>query len=843
MLGYEPDELPHDTQSHLIDLLHPDERERVLAMLSEGLEKQGGYEIEFRMRARDGSYKWILSRSKVVSRDANGQPVRAVGTHIDLTARKQLELELKQAKDAAESANEAKSAFLANMSHEIRTPMNAIIGLSHLMLTTELTPRQQEYLAKIQVSGQHLLAIINDILDISKIESGKLTLERAEFNLEQVLGTVAGVLNEKIGDKNLELIFNIAPDIPLNLVGDSLRIRQVLFNLGTNAIKYTDEGEICVSICVRERSDDEVTLYFAVRDTGIGLTEEQRKQLFQSFQQADMSTTRKYGGTGLGLAISKRLAELMGGEVGVESEYGVGSTFWFTARLAISETQENTLASAHDLHNSRALVVDDNENARLVLRKMLESMTLQVADVPSGTLAMEAVEQAAARGEPFNLVFLDWRMPEMDGIETARRIRKLALEESPRIVMITAFNHDALIRQADGTIDVRDVLIKPVTPSMLFDAIVRIPHDKHPQQHAPVEPVSRLEEKLATICGARILLVEDNRINQEVAAELLEQAGMLVDTADNGLIALEKLRLTPYDLVLMDIQMPVLDGMNATVEIRANPEWSALPIVAMTANAMRQDRAACLAAGMNDHIAKPIEPAQLWAALLKWIKPCLGALPGIAARPAAPGEAELPTRIPGIDLSLGLRRTNGGRQLYLRMLNMFTAGHGNAWAEIRQALDAGDQAAAERLAHSVKGVAGTIGAAHLQECAAGLEQAIRNRHEPETVEEQLRTFQGALREVVTGLEATLPPPPDAIHPPGSGEDFHVVRRTLIGLLKDDDCTACDYFETHSALFGDALPGEFASIRAAIRGFDFEAALAVLEMTMKKRKKLPEENHE
>jgi two-component system sensor histidine kinase/response regulator len=838
MLGYEPDELPHDTQSHLIDLLHPDERERVWAMMLEGAEKQGGYEIEFRMRARDGGYRWILSRSKVVSRDANGHPVRAIGTHIDLTARKQLELELKQAKDAAESANEAKSAFLANMSHEIRTPMNTIIGISHLMLKTDLTLRQREYLTKIQVSGQHLLGIINDILDFSKIESGKLVIEQAEFDLEQVLSTVAGVLNEKAGDKGLELIFDIAPDIPLNLIGDSLRIGQILLNLGTNAVKFTEKGEIGVTVRVRERTDKMITLYFAVRDTGIGLTAEQQLQLFQSFQQADMSTTRKYGGTGLGLAISKQLAELMGGEVGVESEYGVGSTFWFTVRIAISETQERTLASAHDLHNSRALVVDDNENARLVLRNMLESMTLQVADVASGTLAVEAIEQAAARGEPFNLVFLDWHMPEMDGIETARRIRKLKRDTQPHIVMVTAFNRDELIKQVDGIIDVRDALIKPVTPSVLFDTIVRILHGKRLQLLDITTPMSELEEKLATIGGARILLVEDNQFNQEVAVELLAEAGMLVDTADNGRIALEKLRLKPYDLVLMDIQMPVLDGLNTSVEIRANPEWSTLPIVAMTANAMRQDRAACLAVGMNDHIAKPIEPAQLWATLLKWIKPRHRASPGIAARPAASGEAELPPLIPGIDMSLGLQRMHGNRQLYLRMLRRCAIGHGKAYAEIRLALDAGDQAAAERLAHTVRGVAGTIGAVHLQECAAGLEQAIRNRHEPETVEAHLRTFQGALSEVVASVESTLPPPqPDAMNPPGSGEGFHEVCRTLIELLKDDDCTACDCFETHSALFSDAIPAEFASIREAIRGFDFEAALAALEMTMKKRVKI------
>ena len=829
MLGYEPGEIKTDVQSHWIDLLHPDERADVVAQATHLLENDGGYEIEFRMRTKEGNYKWILSRGKVVTRDENGRPTRSIGTHVDLTARKQFELQLHQAKEAAEAANEAKSVFLANMSHEIRTPMNAIIGMSYLVLKTDLTPRQREYLLKIQGSGQHLLGIINDILDFSKMEAGKLTVENTDFELERILCTLAGFLNEKAVGKGLELIYDIGADVPHNLIGDPLRIGQILLNYGSNAVKFTERGEISISVQVKERTDTDVLLYCAVRDTGIGLTAEQQQRLFLSFQQADMSTTRKYGGTGLGLAISKGLAEMMGGEVGVESIEGVGSTFWFTVRAGIG-AQMRSLLPNPDLRGCRALVVDDNENVRTVMHDMLQAMTFNVVAVPSGPMAVGEVKQADLSGQPFNIVFLDWQMPEMDGIETARQIKALGLAKPPHIIMITAFGRDEIAALAHDDTGIEKILTKPVTPSVLFDTAICALQGE--QQYGVVETSSVLVEKLGTISGARILLVEDNEINREVAVELLVEVGLFVDMAENGLIALEKVRSKKYDLVLMDMQMPVMDGVAATLEIRKHPDLATIPIIAMTANVMPQDRAACIAAGMNDHIAKPIDPVQLWATLLKWIAPRQSALATLQGQPQRLEPVpEFPESITGIDIPLGLRRVRGKKQLFLSMLHKFIAGHRDTTMLLRQALNDDDWNSAERLAHTIKGVSGNLGAVCLQESAQALELALRKRSD--NLESLILQFDKTLNELVVELETKLPAKPDAVTVPVDNEKLGIIYSRLVDLLENDNAAAGDLFESYSGLFNAAFPQEFSVLKASIQRFDFETALEHLKIAMKK----------
>ena len=474
--------------------------------------------------------------------------------------------DLDEARLEADSAAKTKADFLANMSHEIRTPMNAIIGFSSLAMKTELNRKQRDYLGKIQQSGTHLLGIINDILDFSKIEAGKLSVEQTEFELEKVLDNVSNLVSEKTSSKGLELVFHVGKGTPNSLVGDSLRLGQILVNYSNNAVKFTDEGEIVISVEAVEETENDSLIRFAVRDTGIGLTEEQRGKLFQSFQQADASTSRKYGGTGLGLAISKKLANLMGGDVGVESEYGKGSTFWFTARLGKGKAKAKIFLPDPDLRGRRILVVDDNEMSRMVLSEMLNEMSFTVSDVASGKAALAEIGSATDEGKPYEVVLLDWQMPEMDGIETARAIRELPLSPIPHMVMVTAFGREEVLKEAE-TAGLEDILIKPVNASTMFDTLIEVLGGHRDEERAEDQPATPLMENLAAIKGASILLVEDNEFNQQLATELLVDAGFRVDVAENGRESIEMIEKDVYDIVLMDMQMPVMDGVRVEAKI------------------------------------------------------------------------------------------------------------------------------------------------------------------------------------------------------------------------------------------------------------------------------------
>jgi len=696
-------------------------------------------------------------------RDRDGHVLGILTIAREITQRKRQEEESSRAKEIAEEATRMKSDFLANMSHEIRTPMNAIIGLSNLALKTALAPRQRDYLVKVQAAGQHLLGVINDILDFSKVEAGKLDLEHTEFPLEKLLDNTANLISEKSHAKGLELVFEVAPDVPRNLVGDSLRLGQILLNYANNAVKFTDKGKIIIAVRASERTEKEVLLHFRVQDTGIGLTGEQMSRLFQSFSQADASTTRRFGGTGLGLAICKRLAELMGGEVGVESEPGKGSTFWFTARLGIGAAGRRELVPVPDLRGRRALVVDDSANARAVIMDMLEDMTFLATEASSGPAAVDEVRRAANEGRPYDIVYLDWRMPEMDGMATARRIKSLGLASPPILMIVTAYGREEMLKEA-RSVGIDHVLIKPVNASLLFDttmsalgAAQRTAHTSTATEKAAVQ------HPLAAIRGARVLLVEDNDINQQVARELLEDAGLMVDVADNGQIALDMARRSVYDLVFMDMQMPVMDGITATREIRKVKWLARLPIVAMTANAMEQDRRKCIEAGMNDAVIKPIDPQDLCDTLLRWIRPGERApVSGLVTTQAHETERpdvshqDLPQGIAGLDTALGLSRMLGKKFLYVAMLRRYVAGQRDVCAQIHQALAMGDMPTAERLAHTTKAVSANIGATDIQNLAAALEQSLKNYDPPVDVQRRLLELERPLAILIAALEAQLP---------------------------------------------------------------------------------------
>jgi PAS domain S-box-containing protein len=772
--------------------VHPDDRAAAEHALQDTLEGGQPYNTSFRVVWDDKSVHHIRAAGNV-TRDESGRAVRMMCVNWDVTELVQANEASRHALEIARESNRAKSDFLANMSHEVRTPMNAILGMTYLARRADPNPKQLDYLNKIGNAAQSLLSIVNDILDFSKIEAGKLKLEVISFSLNDVLRNLLGIVGQKAQDKGLVLVSSIADDVPPYLVGDPLRLGQILINLVNNAVKFTDLGQITIRVTAEEIAATDLRLKITVSDTGIGMDPEQVAGLFQPFHQGDTSFTRKYGGTGLGLAICKQFCELMNGEITAESELGKGSAFHFTARFGIA-TDVKALSPPARLNSAQkkfVLVVDDSEATRSVLMAMLEANGFKARAVSSGEEALSALAHASQTGEPVDLVLLDWRLPGIDGVETSRRIKaNPTFSRMPELLMVSGFEREEVFTgHLDSAFD--GFLSKPVSEKQLMDAIAGI-FGPDPESGGLGSASDTPPVPASVLAGARVLLVEDNEVNRFLAEELLADLGIRVTTAINGREGVERVNAEPFDLVLMDIQMPVMDGITATKLIRADSRFQSLPIVAMTAHAMSGDRERSLDAGMNDHLTKPISPRVLEETLLRWMTARSAPQPMIDTQPTSAGASrnDLPEQLPPFDIPAALLRANGKPNLLRKMLLSFRKQFKSAPSELRQQIAEGKTEEAGRLAHSLKGVAAALEAKDLANAVASIENAIREGR-LEGLKALIETMETALEHAIAAagsLDRRFAPASSAPEGPSGKPDMSILlvddQSGYLDLLKD-----------------------------------------------------------
>ncbi len=746
----------------------------------------------------------------------DGKPGGLIGVIVDISAQKQAEREAEEARAAAERAAAAKADFLANMSHEIRTPMNAIIGMTHLALQTDLNARQRNYLSKVGNAAQGLLEIINDILDFSKIEAGMMRIEHIPFSLESRLQHLADLCALKTRERGLELLFDVAPDVPDNLIGDPLRLGQILLNLVGNGIKFTEQGEVTVRVRRLGETDSGVELRFEVQDTGIGMNEAQQAELFTAFSQADSSTTRKYGGTGLGLSICRRLVELLGGSIAVSSQPGVGSCFFFQLAFPLASGASSTAQRIGLPAELRTLVVDDSPGAREVFSHMLNAMEIECATADSAEHALQMLETAQQAGRPFKLLITDWKMPGMDGVELLRQLAAPA-NDSPAIASIvtSAYDREELLAVLGNT-PVGAILAKPATVSSLFDAIMTALH----RENSPATDVHVVAPgDTLRLAGKRVLLVEDNEVNRELAEEMLGNFGLTVHSAINGEQALSMLQQASYDLVLMDCQMPVMDGYEATRRLRADLGLTSLPVIAMTANAMAGDRELCLTAGMNDHIAKPIDIALLQHTLAHWL---LGSERQAPANPPMTNAQESQE----FDMAAALSRLSGNQQMLDWLMQRFCESQGDILERLQAARQANDRPGMILLSHTLRGVAGNLGGLRVARLAGDLETLLKQDIPLELpeIDARLAALQPALERLLALAGSVAKP---AVHEAAEPLDPAALRTALsqlLQLLDNDDAKAVRIFTELAPSLRTKVDAEpFDELSGQITRYDFEVA--------------------
>ncbi|MFK5895130.1 MAG: response regulator [Pseudomonadota bacterium] len=841
-----------------LDTIEKSDRQALLDNIFNCAQHLTNFTADYRIHLADNCIRWIHAEAtpKLITdaendillfdSDSSTKDVVFYGNLTDISEIKIANQLMQEAQQIAEQANQAKSQFLANMSHEIRTPMNAIIGMSYLALETNLNNKQRNYVNKSYQAAQSLLRIINDILDFSKIEAGKMEIESIEFNLEDVLSHLSTLILTRANEKQINFLYDISPDIPMFLIGDPLRLGQILINLSNNALKFTQHGDIIVKIDLLELNEQtqQIKLQFSVKDSGIGMSEQQQSGLFKSFSQVDSSITRKFGGTGLGLTICKRLSSLMNGDIYVQSEPDKGSTFTFTVRLKINQNKFKTeyINTPLDMKNLRILIVDDNTSARDILRSILKSLGYYSVMVASGEEAIIEIEKNR-QNTPYSLVFMDWKMNGFNGLETIKQLydnskQKNKLKQLPKFIITTAYSRDEIF-QENAHIHIDGYLAKPITASSLFDAMLNCYGHQSSSHSVSLSKTKINKDVLKRLKNCNILLVDDNEINQELAYELLSTNGLQVDTANNGQQAINQLQLKDYDAILMDINMPVMDGYTACKLIRQEQKWKNLPIIAMTANAMTDDYKKSINAGMDDHINKPIDIIKLLTTLDKWIlSPVSSNLTTVDTTPVEVQSNKTSWQaldtLDGIDYKIAFNICAGNYNLYIRLVQKFIDKYSDFKEQFNQLWVSNEKhpekSAATRLSHTLKGVAANIGAIHLQHAAQQLETECK-KGKP-TVNKQLNTVLKKLNAVLLSikqLNLDNLPPSKGIKKLSQDELNKLLTEVYALLLEDNTAVIkkIEQLEPYAEQFSLLDEDEFSQLSQYTKQYDFDRAIDII----------------